>query len=402
MKWLRFIYHVLILFAFLCALFIPFTFRYLPFQSEITHFLFEDLCVLLATKFESIHVANSEISSDSTTMYLLVLVLFILAVLVSVIFQLFNFWKTHQKKIISILQIILTYYLALILLKYGFDKVFKGQFYLPEPNTLYTPLGMLEKDILYWSTMGVSYSYNLFMGLMEVIPSLLLLHRKTRIFALFILFGVLAHVVFVNFSFDISVKLFSSFLWLLTLLLLTPHLKSIIQFFMLQQASTLTPPSGKSIIASPAYRIPIKAIVVLLFFAETLSPYLRTGHYNDDTAPRNYLHGAYEVTEIKANNTTVILPPVKRIFIHRRNYFIFQYADDTMEDFFLEISQVKGTFKLTDYEENSIVLHFTYLEDIGELNLWSDEIGWYIHTKTLSWKELPLLRPLFHWTVDEI
>ena len=39
------------------------------------------------------------------------------------------------------------WFLALQLLQYGFDKVFKHQFYLPEPNTLYTPLGLLPPDL---------------------------------------------------------------------------------------------------------------------------------------------------------------------------------------------------------------------------------------------------------------
>jgi hypothetical protein len=402
MKFLQFIYHILILFALLCALFIPFTFRHITFQSEITHFLFEDLCIFLASQFESVYVANSEISSDSTTMYFLFLMLLILALLLFFILSIFHFWKRHSIKIIATLQLVLTYYLAIILLKYGFDKLFKSQFYLPEPNTLYTPLGMLDKDILYWSTMGTSYAYNLFMGFMEIIPALLLLFRKTRIFGLFILSGVLLHVVFVNFSFDISVKLFSSFLLFLTLLLLTPYLKSIFRFFIYQQVSTLSSFSGKSLLPSSIYRLTIKVIVILLIFFETLFPYLFSGNFNDDVSPRNYLHGAYEVTEINANDSIAILPPIKRVFIHRRNYFIFQYSDDTMEDFFLEISQVKGTFKLTDYEENIILLHYTYQKDTDELILQSKELGWQIHTKALPWKELPLLQPLFHWTVDEI
>src|SRR5205085_9499653 len=104
------------------------------------------------------------------------------------------------------------YYLCLQLLKYGVDKIFKNQFYLPEPNTLFTPAGMLDKDILYWSTMGTSYGYNIFLGSLEIAAALFILIKRTRLIGLLLSLGILINVTEVNFGFDISVKLFSLFL----------------------------------------------------------------------------------------------------------------------------------------------------------------------------------------------
>lgn len=212
------------------VLFVPFSFRYFDFQSKITKFLFEDLILLISSYFKSTAISNPEITSDSTTLYYLFFILFILSLIFTAAFFFFEFWKNHKTQIIKAFQIVLTYYLACIMLKYGLDKIFKVQFYLPEPNILYTPVGMLDKDILFWSTMGTSYSYNIFMGLMEVVPALMLFFNKTRILGLFILSGVLINVAFINFSFDISVKLYSLFLLLICFLLLVPNLKKIILF----------------------------------------------------------------------------------------------------------------------------------------------------------------------------
>jgi hypothetical protein len=285
------------------------------------------------------------------------------------------------------------------MLKYGFDKVFKAQFYLPEPNLLFTPLGKLDKDILYWSTMGSSYSYNIFMGLMEVIPALLLLFKKTRILGLFILSGVLINVVFVNFSFDISVKLFSSFLLFINLLLLAPSIKKIIQFFVLNKLTALPYLAGSEIIASQTIRLSIKGFAILFIFMETLLPTVQSGNYNDDTVPRNPLHGAYEISKSESKG----LPEnfnIKRFFIHRQNYFIFQHEDDSMEDFSLEIKQ--NELILTDYEGDKITLDYKYSEDSKSLEIKSDVFGWTIYGKENPWRELPLMQPLFHWNVDGI
>ncbi|MRX69808.1 hypothetical protein SAMN06265349_101270 [Flavobacterium resistens] len=403
-KSILFNYQALLIFAFLGVLFVPFSFRNLDFQSKITAFLFEDLIHLITSNFKNFLVVNAEITSDSTTLYILFFILLLLAVIFTAVLSFFSFWKTNQDLIFRAIQIILTYYLAFIMLKYGFDKVFKVQFYLPEPNILYTPLGMLDKDILFWSSMGTSYSYNVFMGLMEVIPALLLLYNKTRILGLFILSGVLLNVVFINFGFDISVKLYSLFLLLICFLLLAPNLKKIIQFFIFNKPTASARLKGSDLITSKTIKWCIKTIVIFFFFTESLFPYLQKETYNNETIIQNPLHGAYEVVKIEKNETQKnnVNQKIKRIFVHRNNYFIFQYADDTMEDFYLEINPIQNQFILTDYNAEKIKLQYKYSKSSKTLELYSPELGIRIYSKTLPWKKLPLLQPLFHWTVDEI
>jgi len=396
-KSIAFFYATLLVFGVLGVIFIPFSFIKLSFQTDLTQFLFEDIILGIANSFDRIKVSNPEISSDSTTFYLLFLVLILLAVFLNAILQFSRFWKNHQRKIIIVFQLILVYYLALIMLKYGFDKIFKVQFYLPEPNLLFTPLGKLDKDILYWSMMGSSYAYNLFMGFMEVIPALMLLFKKMRTLGLFILSGVLLHVVFVNFSFDISVKLFSSFLLFINLLLLAPYFKKIIQFFVLNKMTSLSNLTGENLIRSKVIRYSIKAMTIGFIFMETLLPYIQSGNYNDDNAPRNPLHGAYKISISESNGVPENFN-IERFFIHRQGYFIFQYEDDSMEDYKLEIFE--NQLILTDYDGVTIELDYNYSEDSKSLEIKSKEFGWTIHGKELNWRELPLMQESFHWTVD--
>lgn len=398
------VYQVFLLFSFLGVLFIPFSFRYLSIQSEITKFFFQDLIVWIASHVDCIHIANPAIASDSTTLYLLVLVLFLVAVLGMLVLSYVRVWKKHQAFIIQTIQLLLVGYLSLVMLKYGFDKLFKAQFYLPEPNTLYTPLGNLDKDILYWSTMGVSYTYNVFIGFAELLPAILLLFRRTRILALCILLGVLLHVVCVNLGFDISVKLYSMFLLFVCTVLLVPSIRSLIQFFLYHQPTTLSPITGATVIPSNTQRSILKAILILFLFIESLFPYILSGQYNDDHIPRNYLHGAYQVlpSDKLSENGGGERTNIKRLFIHRHNYFIFQYADDSMEDFSLEIQPSQNQFILTNYEGEKITAHYMFSDKTKILELDFDTLNLTIQSKALPWEELPLLQPLFHWTVDGI
>ena len=400
----KFVYHVFLVFSLLGVLFIPFTFRYIHFQQEITKFLFEDLILFIASAFDTIRISNPAISSDSTTFYLLMVVLFFLAIVLVATFSWLDLWKKHRTTIVQVIKLVLTFYLSVIMLKYGFDKIFKAQFYLPEPNTLFTPLGLLDKDIAYWSTMGASSTYNIFMGLAEVIPAILLFFSRTRILGLFILWGVLTNVVFVNVGFDISVKLYSSFLWLICFLLLAPSFHSFLRFFILNKSGTLAGISGKKLIESTTKRIVLKWALVILFFVESLSPYVMSGQYNDDDIPRHPLHGAYNVADVEMNmgEEDNFEMDLKRLFVHRNNYLILQYNDDRMEDFYLEIEPIKEQFIVTNYEGERMVVPYKYSQTTKTLSLQFSDLGMTVYAESIPWRDLPILQPLFHGTVDEV
>src|SRR5690242_6141387 len=86
-------------FAFYCILFIPFPFHIFNFQQKLVNILFDH-----------------PVYSDSRRMYLLVLILFVLSCITALIVM--------QRKVQSFIYTLSCYYLALILMKYGLDKVF--------------------------------------------------------------------------------------------------------------------------------------------------------------------------------------------------------------------------------------------------------------------------------------
>lgn len=390
------IYQIVLLFLFLGVLFIPFSFSFFEIQPKITAFLFEDLILFVASKFDGIYIANPEVSSDSTSMYLLILILFVIAVILLILLHCVNSFKKTQIILNQIIPSILVIYLSVIMLKYGFNKIFKVQFYLPEPNTLFTPLGLLDKDILFWSTIGASYSYSFFLGLLEIIPAILLLFKRTRTLGIVLLLGILIHVVAINFCYDISVKVYSSFLMLISIILLIPSFNTIYSFFILNKSVKIAPITFNNSTISRKKNAILKLILVSLIFFESLYPFIKNNNYNDDDISRNYLHGAYEVYNNEQDNN------IKRVFIHRQNYFIIQYEDDSTEDFKLNINPIENEFILTNYDEKKIIVNYEYFESTKKLNLTFKDLNLILHTKSLPWKKMPLLQPLLHWSVDEI
>lgn len=391
-----------ILFGLLGVFFIPFSFNSISFQDKITSYLFGNSIHHLVSYFDFVQPKNLTISSDSTSFYVLFVLLFGCALIGSIILCFFPKWDKVKLEINQFIALIFNYYLVVIMLKYGFSKLFKSQFYLPEPNILFTPFGQLDKDILYWSTMGLSFEYNILLGLFEIIPAILMLFRKTRTLGLLILFGVLIHVVGVNFSFDISVKGFALFLLLLNFLVLKPTFSSIYDFFIRQKRTNLPHFSFPLILKIKPLRVVLKIFIIGFIFMESLWPFVQNGAFNDDNIERIKFHGAYNVSTEKIGDYSNYIgnKEIKRFFIHRRNYIIFQYRDESMEDFHFKWSE--NAFILSNLEGETFVLSYTYNQESGDLRITSDLLKLRLNGQAIPWKNLPALKPLFHWSVDQI
>ncbi len=290
-------------------------------------------------------------------------------------------------------------------MKYGVDKICKAQFQTPEPNILFTPFGQLSQDILFWSTMGISRSYNIFMGLMEVIPALLLLHKKTRFLGLLIAIGVLIHIIAINFSFDISVKIYSIFLFVLACICISPYLNSFKEFIFSGKATSFFQ-EKKLESFSPSFTFGLKIFAIGFIFLESLFPYIQQWNFKNDNSPRPFLHGAYEVVSFRNtnNNEEESTIPFKRFFIHKNGYIIFQSETDEMKDYKLKIDQQKEEIIVIDYKEDQ-GKHFIFP---FQLNLKDSIISLQYQPqkimtcKVLDWKKMPALQNEFHWVIEEI
>lgn len=283
----------------LIAIIFPLKYVTIPFHEDLVKYIFLPITRAL-TKLFGIKPTYHYFISDGIHLNLLVAFLLLIAFLT---FLLSKNWQ-KQKTLILITSKITLYFVAFTLLRYGFMKIFKQQFYMPEPNILATRFGSLDKDILYWSTMGTSYVYSMFLGLTEVVCAALILIKKTRKVGLYIAIGICLNIVFVNFGFNISVKLLSCLLLLMTA-------------FSLSQIH-------QPVLASSPNKPWLKAIIMLFFLFESTWPSIAISNLNDDKAKRPYLHGAYHDLNPTAD------APVK-IFIHRDLYFITENIDGSID-----------------------------------------------------------------------
>lgn len=336
------ILNVASVFLLLVIIFIPFPASHLSFNTFFTQFVFQDLVIAFA------NVLNIEIISlnfDSDSVALAILLLFLIC-----ISSLVLFFKKTNDKIYAFTRMISCYYLIFVLLSYGLNKVFLEQFPMPEANILYSNFGVLQKDILYWSILALAPVYTFLIGFAECSIAFLLFFRKTRLFGLFLSVISLSYIFIINISFDISVKIFSFLLILITIYQLYFYKARIKKLTILIFSKTLKQPNS--------LRLAVKTFVLFLFISILTVPYLLNDQSDKDFSEAYYLEGSSCVNSSKAFN-------IKRLFILKQGYVVFENTNEQMIDYkiirfdnFLSLEKQQNitTFVIKNKDENSLIL----------------------------------------------
>lgn len=169
-------------------------------------------------------------SGDTTHDYVFVLVLAVVSMAATLIWSVVD-RKCEDTRLGGWLRVFLRYQLAVILLDYGFNKVFPLQFPRPGNLLLTQPLDHMTPMMLAWTFMGYSVPYTIFAGALECLGGLLLLFRRTATLGALVAVAVLTNVVMMNLCYDIPVKLHSSLYLVMALAILAPELKRVAAFF---------------------------------------------------------------------------------------------------------------------------------------------------------------------------
>lgn len=369
------------------GLFLAFTVILIPFSWSLFDWIFEvqnlillPLTVLLAEIFH-LDPILFDLSSDSL---LFVLIFPITAFFSFILYLIIHYRHKWSDRKTFYTQVILIHFLAIILFKYGLDKVFKHQFFLPEPNTLNTRLGQLDKDILFWSTIGSSYFYNLITGALEVIAGFMILSSKVRTKGLMLSFFILCNILLINLSFNISVKFFTIFLILINIFL-----------YIFSEHGQITSFSILNFRTS-RYQLLLNIFFLFLFLFEGMHPYLSSGNFNDDLHTRPSMHGSYRITDTSAT--------LDRICIHRDGYFILMKDGSVQGSYQMKMKPFqKNDITLIDLNGNelSLTIKRQFKENfIFDLVSPKNKDRLRFNTLKERMEDYPLLRSQFSWIID--
>lgn len=214
----------------------PFPLDRIPFLEKPSLWLeslFEKIVLFISNQVLQISTESPVVSGsgDKHYNYVFLLIIFLIAILGTSLWTVIeNKSIGKYKKINYWFWVYLRFYLASILLTYGFVKFFPLQMPAPSFSRLITPYGNFSPMGVAWSFIGTSTGYQIFSGAAEIIAGLLLLHRRTSMVGSLIAIGVLSNVVALNFFYDIPVKIFSSLLFLIAIMIFSPHARRFFKF----------------------------------------------------------------------------------------------------------------------------------------------------------------------------
>jgi uncharacterized membrane protein YphA (DoxX/SURF4 family) len=257
------------------------------------------------------------------------------------------------------------YYLAFTMFGYGFSKVFHLQMGPLSLNRLVQPIGEQSPMGMAWNFIGFSDLYCAFSGWAEVIAGVLLLFTRTTVIGAICTFVVMFNVMLMNYGYDIPVKIYSGFLVLLSLIILTPYYKRLLGvFFSNHFVNTLE--------TEPVFRKPWQhrtALVIkygIIFYVLFTTVYQNKEMSNQygENAPKPPLYGIYETKTCIKNRDTIYAygdtTAWKRMIFNWPEYANVLKYNDKKKGFQCKVDTLQKKIVFTDSEDSTTVHHFTY------------------------------------------
>ena len=178
-------------------------------------------------------------SGDTTLDYWVVVVNMIFAAGVAIIIILTDKKHRTYKDVYWFTVVVVRYYVAMIMLSYGFSKLHNGQFPANSIDRLEEKVGDMSPMGLVWTMMGASTGYTFVSGLLETFGGLLLFFRRTKTFGALFTMTIMINVALLNFFYDVPVKIFSSHIVLFCIFIVSGDAIALYRFFILHQPSQL-------------------------------------------------------------------------------------------------------------------------------------------------------------------
>ena len=341
----RFVFcYVLLLLGSYAAFFAPLTFP----VALLSEFVWEALVPFVARHLLFVPPPPLASDGDGLGHWIQLGCSVVFAVVATVIWSMVDRHRKNYVKLHDWLWVILRYALGIVMVTYGLAKVFHLQMLPPHLAKLVQPYGESSPTSLLWIMMGSSAAYSAFTGAVETLGGVLLFNRRTTTLGALITLGATGHVVALNLSYDVSVKIWSMNLLALTFVLLAPDLRRLTNIFVLNRPS-------RPVKFSPLFRRPktnrilftigMICLVITIGFRVVGLLNGRGQAYNRTPVA---LYGIYEVESFSRNGE--LLPPLltdttrwRTVVIERSGLASIRLTNDEVVDYLTSVNTVEGT-----------------------------------------------------------
>ena len=345
-------------------------------------------------------------SGDTVFSYLRLFVVLIIAVVITVIWSVTDRKQKTDAFISYLLMVYMRFFFALIMMRYGIEKVIKAQFPFPYYSLTET-YGESSPMRLMWSFMGYSTTYNFFMGCIEITSGFLVLFRKTTTLGALLGVAILCNIVVLNFCFDVPVKTFALTFLSVAFYILYPDLTRLYYFFFLNKAvpEVSFAPRFRKQQMNAFWNILKFALAVSILYAITGVIRLKYTMYGDGAFKKTPLFGIYHVETFVKNGDT-LLPLLTDASQWKTANIIFtkkatiKMMNDSSRICRFVTDTLHKTIHVNDTEDSTYTAFFRYsLPDSSHLFLTGkiQEDSVSVLMKKQDMNQYRLLNRGFHW-----
>jgi hypothetical protein len=291
-------------------------------------------------------------SGDTTYDWTQLFTILLLAVASTALWSLVARDTLHHDRLYKWFRLFLRFALGTTMLSYGFAKVFPLQMptlflsRLLEPYGNFSPMGVI------WYSIGAAPGYERFIGFGEVLGGTLLFLPRTALLGGLITLGMTTGVFVVNMTYDVPVKQFSFHLILMSLFLIAPDLRRLLNVFALNRtAEPSTPPQfGRS---ARSNRIWLGAQFVFAVWVLGWEIYGGSQSWKSrgGGAPKSALYGIWDVDSMSIDGQ--VHPPLltdsarfSHLVFQATTRMTAQQMDQSFVGFGAQIDTVKHTIAL--------------------------------------------------------
>ncbi len=109
--------------------------------------------------------------------------------------------RLSKEKFYDFVILVLRWYLAYYMLDYGYAKLIGEQFGVHDPSILNKPLKEVSKMQLAWHLFGMSRTFDIVVGLMQIIGAILIVFNRTSLIGALFLLPILGQIFLIDLAF---------------------------------------------------------------------------------------------------------------------------------------------------------------------------------------------------------
>ena len=244
--------------------------------------------------------------------------------------------------------------LAASLIEYGMTKVIPTQFPTPPLSALVTPVGDMTLSALLWTTIGSAPAYEIITGCVEVLAGVLILLPWTVTLGALLGLVSLLQVLLLNLTFDIGVKLVTTHLIALAVILIAPMVR-------------LKPDTTVEVRLKPDTTAVILPIVLGAYLLG-MQTWINWSFWQAGGGgrPKSVLYGIWNVERLSVDGQ--VRPPElndydrrwRRVIFDAPDAIVFQRTDDSFASFGASLDRSSGTIVLAKGASLTWTARFTY------------------------------------------